>query len=69
MPRFFRHKKTGKVISEEEHKAQLLENTEVDTLDKAMTGMDALDDANNDTQADGFEDYGDYEEYFEEDNK
>ncbi|MHC5375685.1 hypothetical protein ACYSNU_18140 [Enterococcus sp. LJL120] len=69
MPRFFRHKKTGKVISEEEYKAQLLENTEVDTLDKAMTGMDALDDTNNDTQADVFEDYGDYEEYFEEDNK
>ncbi|MFC4772013.1 hypothetical protein [Enterococcus hermanniensis] len=37
---FFKHKKTGKVITKDEYINQRLENVETNALDMAKTGMD-----------------------------
>lgn len=60
MGKFFRNTKTGKVLSEDEYKDQLLTNTQANAYDMGMTGMDILDDVVPGSTMD------EYEEYFEE---
>ena len=55
MHKFFRHKKTGKVITRDEYENKALENVETNTLDMAETGMDL--------NTDVFGVQGDYEPY------
>lgn len=55
MHKFFRHKKTGKIITSDEYENKALENVETNTLDMAETGMDL------DTDVFGVQ--GDYEPY------
>lgn len=61
MGKFFRNTKTGKVISEDEYKDQLLTNAQANAYDMGMTGMDILDDTVPGNTLD------EYEEYYEED--
>ncbi|EOT47668.1 MULTISPECIES: hypothetical protein [Enterococcus] len=60
MGKFFRNTKTGKVLSEDEYKDQLLTNAQANAYDMGMTGMDILDDVVPGSTMD------EYEEYFEE---
>ena len=60
MGKLFRNTKTGKVLSEDEYKDQLLTNAQANAYDMGMTGMDILDDAVPGSTID------EYEEYFEE---
>ena len=61
MHNFFKHKKTGKVITKDEYMNQRLENIETNTLDIAKTGMDL--------NADVFGKQEDYEPYDIENEK
>lgn len=60
MGKLFRNTKTGKVLSEDEYKDQLLTNAQANAYDMGMTGMDILDDVVPGNTMD------EYEEYFEE---
>lgn len=61
MPKFFKHKKTGEIISEETYKERTLEAVETNTLDMAQTGMDLNSDIN--------ENYEDYDPYRSDNEK
>lgn len=61
MSKFFKHKKTGEIISEDTYKERMLELVETNTLDMAQTGMDLTSDIN--------ENYEDYDPYNSENKK
>ena len=61
MTKYFKHKKTGKVISEEQYKAQLIEEMTANSQSMSYSGMDILD---NPIEGD----LDEYEEYFEEED-
>ncbi|MGX7149028.1 hypothetical protein [Enterococcus ureasiticus] len=61
MHNFFKHKKTGKIITRDEYMNQVKDNVETNALDMAETGMDL--------NSDVFGVKGDYEPYEPEENE
>ena len=62
MPKFFKNKKTGHVITEDQYKEQLLEQTETSSWDMANAGMGLLEDTAVKGDMEDYEEYVPYEE-------
>ena len=58
MYKFFKHKKSGRIITNDEYMSETLENVETNSLDMAKTGMDL--------NTDVFGSKDDYEPYEDE---
>lgn len=57
MPKFYRNVKTGHVISEDQYRERLLENSKASSLDMANAGMGLADDLSVNQDVDEYEEY------------
>lgn len=57
MPKFYRNVKTGQVISEDQYRERLLENSKASSWDMANAGMGLADDLSVNQNVDEYEEY------------